>query len=187
MARLLIVYGSEEGQTAKVAKHLAEFFRDRRHQVDLIFGKEVPADLSMTVYDGVVVGASIHMGRHQKYIVELAKKHCNDLTTRFSAFFTVCLTAKGETPAEKAQVEQYVQDFMEATNWYPDQVGVFAGALLYTQYGLVKRFIMKSIIKRSGGDLDASRDYEYTDWESVDDFGDTFLAAIAGESVLTDN
>lgn len=187
MARLLIVYGSEEGQTAKVAKHLAEFFRARHHQVDLIYGKEVPASLSMSAYQGVVVGASIHMGRHQKYMVDFARQHCSDLTTQFSAFFTVCLTAKGDSPEEKAQVEQYVQNFMTTTNWYPDQVGVFAGAVLYTRYGLVKRFIMKSINKRTGGDVDTSRDYEYTDWESVDDFGDTFLSAVAGESVLSDN
>ncbi len=187
MARLLIVYGSEEGQTAKVAKRLAEFCRNRHHDVDLFYGKKAPADLSIASYDGVIVGASIHMGRHQKYMVELTKKYCSELTTQFSAFFTVCLTANSNSPEDKAQVEQYVQDFMEATNWYPDQLGVFAGALLFTRYGLIKRFLMKSISKRAGGNVDTSRDYEYTDWESVDDFGDSFLAAVAGESVLADN
>ena len=187
MARLLIVYGSEEGQTAKVAKHLAEFYRERHHDVDLIYGKKVPADLSVSAYDGVIVGASIHMGRHQKYMVDFAKKYCSDLTTQLSAFFTVCLTAKSDSPEDKAQVEQYVQDFMDVTNWYPDQIGVFAGALLYTHYGWVKRFIIKSVSKRTGGDVDTSRDYEYTDWESVDDFGDAFVTAVAGESVLSEN
>ena len=85
---------------------------------------------------------------------------------------------QGETPAEKAQVEQYVQDFMEATNWYRTRWASLP-ALLYTQYGLVKRFIMKSISKVRAA-TSTPRDYEYTDWESVDDFGDTFLAAIAG-------
>ena len=52
----------------------------------------------------------------------------------------------------------------------PDVVGLFAGALVYTQYGWLKRHVMRAIVKREGGDLDMSRDYEYTDWEAVERF-----------------
>lgn len=186
MARVLIVYGSEEGQTAKVAQHMAEFFRGRHHAVDLVHGKQAPADLTIQAYDGVLVGASIHMGQHQKYMVDFVRRHARELESKLSAFFTVCLTAKSEAPADKAQVQQYLQDFMDATGWYPDQVAAFAGALLYTQYGLVKRFIMRSITKKAGGDADSSRDYEYTDWESVDDFVDMFDRAMTGQHVLAE-
>lgn len=184
MARFLIVYGSGEGQTEKIVKHIEKLYEAGNHQVDLIYGKQIPADLSIADYDGVIVGASIHMGRHQKYMVNFAKRCADELSGKLSAFFTVCLTARSDTAEDKAQVEQYIEDFIDVTDWYPDQIGVFAGALLYTKYGLIKRYLMKSISKQAGSDTDTSHDYEYTDWESVDDFAEMFLTAVVGEPVL---
>jgi len=34
---------------------------------------------------------------------------------------------------------------------------------------------MKRIARKSGGDTDTSRDYEYTDWAAVDDFAQRFV------------
>jgi menaquinone-dependent protoporphyrinogen oxidase len=184
MARLLIVYGSEEGQTAKIAQHMAALGRDRQHAVDLVHGKNIAGGFNLDNYDAVVVGASIHMGHHQKYMIDFAKRYRSALAPKLTAFFTVCLTAKSDKPADQAQVEQYVDEFIRATDWCPDQIAAFAGALLYSQYGLIKRWIMKSISKQTGGDLDATHDYEYTNWELVDEFADTFLTAVVGAPVL---
>jgi menaquinone-dependent protoporphyrinogen oxidase len=184
MARILIIYGSEEGQTAKITDHITGFYRSRNHEVDTVFGKTAPDDLKISDYDGVIIGASIHMGHHAKYMIELAKRHNKELNHELSAFFTVCLTAASCEPKDQATVEQYVEDWITDTDWRPDQIGVFAGAVLYSQYGLVKRFIMKRISKQRTGDTDTSHDYEYTDWESVDDFAESFLIAVVGESVL---
>jgi menaquinone-dependent protoporphyrinogen oxidase len=184
MAKFLIVYGSQEGQTEKIANHMAELFRNANHTADLFYGKDVPDEFSMSSYDGVVVGASIHIGKHQKYMVKFAKRYSDQLASKFSAFFSVCLTAKSGTLEDKTQVEQYLEDFMDTSGWQPDQIGVFAGALLYTQYGLIKRYLMKTISKQMEGDTDVSRDYDYTDWESVDDFAEIFMTSVAGEPVL---
>lgn len=40
-------------------------------------------------------------------------------------------------------------------------------ALLYTKYDFFKRFLMRIISKRSGGDTDTSRDFIYTDWDKL--------------------
>ena len=184
MARILIIYGSEEGQTAKITDHMVSFFRGRKHEVDTIFGKTAPEQLPITEYDGAIIGASIHMGKHAKYMIDLAKRNREALNSELTAFFTVCLTARSDKPEDQAEVEQYMENWIKDTEWRPDQIGVFAGALLYSRYGLVKRFIMKRISKQMGGDTDTSQDYEYTDWESVDDFAETFLIAVVGDSVL---
>ena len=34
----------------------------------------------------------------------------------------------------------------------------------------MKRRIMRSIVRKEGGDTDLTRDYEYTDWAAVDQF-----------------
>ena len=44
-----------------------------------------------------------------------------------------------------------------------------AGRLAYTQYGLLKRFVMRRIALKAGGPVDTSRDHEMTDWDQVRD------------------
>ena len=50
-----------------------------------------------------------------------------------------------------------------------------AGALPYTRYNFLVRFVMRRISKAEGGDTDTSRDYEYTDWAAVDRFAVEFV------------
>jgi len=49
-------------------------------------------------------------------------------------------------------------------------VMVFAGATPYTRYGWFVRFMMRNIARRRGLGTDTSRDYEYTDWQAVEQF-----------------
>jgi menaquinone-dependent protoporphyrinogen oxidase len=60
---------------------------------------------------------------------------------------------------------------------------LFAGALLYTQYGFLKRHLMKKIASDKGSlDTDTSRDYVYTEWDGVQRFTEDFLVTLAGPS-----
>ena len=54
----------------------------------------------------------------------------------------------------------------------------FAGAIKYTQYGFITRWIMRRIAKKEGGDTDTSRDHEYTDWVQVTRFAEKFLKKV---------
>ncbi len=53
-----------------------------------------------------------------------------------------------------------------------------AGALLYTKYNFLVRFVMRRIAKKGGPETDTSRDYEYTNWAALDKFVDEFCAEI---------
>jgi menaquinone-dependent protoporphyrinogen oxidase len=68
-------------------------------------------------------------------------------------------------------------------------VGLFAGALAYTRYGFLLRWVMRRIARSRGGrDLDTSRDYVYTDLDSVRRFAEEFLASVVpadGRSAVT--
>ena len=76
--------------------------------------------------------------------------------------------------------EGYIEEFAEDTGWRPDMVGHFAGALLYKQYGFIKRHLMKKIARDKGNsDTDTSRDYVYTDWDGVKRFAEEFLELLA--------
>ena len=181
MANILIIYGTDEGQTKKIGEHIARLANSQGHQVMMMHGRALPADISLTAYDGVIIGASIHVGQHQAYIRDFAKDNAYLLEQMPSAFYSVSLTASQNLPEAQAQVKAYLTEFTKQTGWHPMQVGVFGGALRYNQYGFIKKMIVKTISKNAGRPTDTSRDYEYTDWVAVDRFTVDFLAAVQPE------
>jgi menaquinone-dependent protoporphyrinogen oxidase len=56
---------------------------------------------------------------------------------------------------------------------------IVAGALPYTKYNVFIRWIMKRIARQEGGDIDTSRDYEYTDWKALRLFAGEFGGLVA--------
>lgn len=63
-----------------------------------------------------------------------------------------------------------MNEFLEDTGWQPVSTSIVAGALLYRKYGFFQRWLMKMIVKSSGGATDTSRNHEYTYWAAVDRF-----------------
>ncbi|MGW5239276.1 flavodoxin domain-containing protein [Monashia sp. NPDC004114] len=169
MSRVLIPYGTTEGQTARIAEVIAHILRERGHEADRLDVKSL-ADTIPDGYDGVVVGASIHMGKHDRHVVRFVQKNLDTLARLPSAFFSVSLAAFGD----RQEAEGYVDQFEEETGWHPDKVAFFGGALLYTQYGYIKRHMMKKIARDKPGHLglDLSRDYVYTEWDAVKRFAE---------------
>ena len=179
MAKVLIPYGTTEGQTAKIAEVIAHVIQEMGHEAEAVDIKR----LSHTVpdgYDAVIIGASIHMGKHDKRVVEFVQKNHDTLERLPSAFFSVSLAAHGDTQ----EAEGYVDQFEDETGWHPDKVAVFGGALRYTHYGFVKRRMMKRIAGAKPGHLgtDMSRDYVYTEWDAVKRFAEHFADKLAPTS-----
>jgi len=172
MPKIYIPYSTGEGQTAKIAEYIADVARAHDHQAQT-------ADIARSEnavpsgYDGVIVGASIHMGKHDKHAVDFVRNNRTVLEQLPSALFSVSLAAHGD-PVE---AEGYVEEFEQATGWRPARVALFGGALLYTQYGFVKRHMMKKIASGKPGNLgtDMSHDYVYTEWDGVQRFAEEFL------------
>ena len=169
MPRTLILYATTEGHTARIAERIAQSLRDKGYRVD-----SRPADAGSTspdpgAYDGVMIGASIHYGRHPGYLRTLVRTLRSTLAARPSAFFSVSLSAGGPGAKPKA-AQRYLETFLRQTGWQPRQTAAFAGALQYSKYGALKRMVMIVFVGLAGGDTDTSRDYEYTDWDAVDRF-----------------
>jgi menaquinone-dependent protoporphyrinogen oxidase len=171
MSKILIAYGTTEGQTAKIADFIAEVVRGRGHAADAVNVKQFQPGLDG--YDAIIVGGSIHMGKHEDYVGDFVRRNRTALERQPSALFSVSLAAHGDT----ANAEAYVARFEQETGWHAAQVGFFAGALLYSQYGFFKRQVMKKIVRDKPGNLstDTSRDYVYTEWDEVRAFTERFL------------
>lgn len=178
MRSLLVIYATGEGQTAKVAARIAETLRTAGHDATAVDLDDVDATVDLEAYDGVLLGASIHLGKHQTSMVRFARDHREVLDAMPNGFFEVCLSAASDDPERQAEARLYVDEFREATGWEPDVVGIFGGAFRYSEYGFVKRRLMKRIAADSTGDTDTSQDYEYTDWAAVEAFATDFAALV---------
>lgn len=169
---ILIVYGTTEGQTRKIARFMSDRLRDRGETVTLIEALEVPPDLDPQAYDAVIVAASLHVGQYQAPVVEFAGKHHAALNTMKSAFVSVSLAAAGKDEDDLQGLARCVAQFQQQTGWTRQTLHHAAGAFRYTQYDFLKRWALKYIAWRKGQPTDAGKDYELTDWEALGRFVD---------------
>lgn len=174
MSRVLMLYATTEGHTARIAQRIAQRLRDKGNSVDVFGADSVSADFVQADYDGVIIGASIHYGHHPDYLRALVRRHRAALTSRPGAFFSVSLSAGGPG-AKPAAAQRYLDNFLRQVGWQPRQTATFAGALLYSHYGFFKKLMMRMIVGMAGGNTDTTRDYEYTDWDAVERFADEFI------------
>lgn len=175
MANIYIPYGTVEGQTAQIADYIAELIRAHGHQAETADLKR-SGDTLPAGYDGVIVAASVHMGKHEGHVTDFVKKNRDELERLQSALVSVSLAAHGD----EENAEGYVEKFEAETGWRPAHVGLFAGALLYTHYGFIKKRVMKKIARDKGSlDTDTTRDYVYTEWDGVQRFTEDYLAWLA--------
>ena len=176
MTRILVFYGTTEGQTGKIAEVLASELRARGADVDLVDAaahSPVPTD-----YAAVVVAASVHAGGYQRSVRLWVHENAAALLSLHTAFISVCLGVLQHDPAVDRELKAIIDRFVAATGWQPDVTKVVAGGLPYTKYNWITRWAMKRIVRKAGGDIDTSRDYEYTDWDDVRRFAGAILAMV---------
>ena len=179
MANILIVYGTREGQTAKVAEHIAGIARKQGLVAQVADAKDLPDPAAVDAVDAVLVGASVQKGLFAPAILDWVGNHRSLLERVPSAFFTVSLTSSTLEVAEsRKNAEEYVSSFVQLTGWQPTKVGLFAGALRYTQYDDPTRDLLVSVAARTGKPTDISRDHEFTDWNAVARFTHAVLSGV---------
>jgi menaquinone-dependent protoporphyrinogen oxidase len=172
MTRILVLYGTTHGHTAKIARAIAETLRSQGASVDAIEANAEwpePED-----YAAVVVAASVQGGRYQRPVRRWVRASADALNTRPTAFVSVCLGVLQDSPQVQQEVAAMMTRFLTASGWRPAVTTTVAGALLYTRYNPFIRWVMKRIVRKAGGDTDTSRDYEYTDWAALRTFAEDF-------------
>lgn len=178
MSGILVLYGTSEGHTARVAAAIADELRANGTRVDVFDAGESSPD--PTHYAGVIVAASVHVGRYQRAVKQWLRRHAPTLHDTPGAFVSVCLGVLQHDPKVQDEVAAIATRFLAQTGWRPTFTTSVAGALPYTRYGWFKRWLMKRIVAKAGGDTDTSRDYEYTDWASLRTFARHFGEVVEG-------
>lgn len=172
--KILILYMTLEGQTTKIAERMADNLRKKGHKVATQPGEHLPTTFNPDLYDAAIIGGPIHMGHYPRRLKNFVTQYHGWLNEVPSAFFTVCMAIKSQLSASRKEAAAYSEKFIKETDWRPVLMATFAGAVKYTQYNFITRFIMKRIAKREGSSTDTSHDHEYTDWDAVARFTDHF-------------
>jgi menaquinone-dependent protoporphyrinogen oxidase len=174
--RVLIVYGTNEGQARKIAEQIAARARELGQEVQLCDSSVLLDDLQIGSFDAIIIAASVHQQVHQETVTEFVIAHRDELKAKPTAFVSVSLSAALETNSPEAQ--EYVDRFVAETGWRPTKTLLLAGALRYTGYDYFKQQIVKYIVMKGGGPSDTKRDYEFTDWQALLKFVDSCLEMV---------
>lgn len=184
VVRVLIVYGTTEGHTARVAERMAATIRDEGHEVEVHDSREVRHTTIDRDFDGMLLGGSVHAGELQSSLREFVRKNREQVERVPAALFVVSLAAADLDEEAHAELNTVLEKFVQETGWRPRRVEWIAGALVYTQYNFFVRHMMKLIVKHQGRtELDTSRDYDFTDWQGVERFAREFVAGVAAHPV----
>ena len=176
-----IFYATTEGQTRRIAEYLAAVFRDQGFTSHALEVTTTDVDrIDWTRARAALVGASLHLGRHQPEVATFVQAHASALNARPSAFFSVSLSAASSHVEETTAARRLAEAFPPAHSWRPPLVASIAGRLAYTKYGFLKRLLLKQIAKKEGAPTDTSRDYELTNWNDADRLASDVIALIRG-------
>ena len=184
MQPILVVYATVEGQSRKIAEFIAERLRVRGHRVDLVDAATAAAEQVTPVYQGAILGGSVHQLKHPAALADFIKRNHTWLAAMPCAFFSVSLSAALDDMESRIEVQRLANEFVDECALSPVALRCVAGALKYTQYDYFKRLLMRMVARYHGQTTDTSKDTEYTHWPDVEAFVDEFLGAagLAGAS-----
>lgn len=177
MATIVTIYGTGQGQTAKVADHIGSRLGERGHETTNVEVTEADS-IKLTDFDAVLIGASIHMGQPQKAVRKFVSAHRAVLVTRPTGYFQVSGASGEDSEEGDAEAIAYLDEFIDETNWRPDRIALFGGAFRFSAYGFLMRAMMKRIVKNKHPGVDSTQDIEFTNWDDVAEFADEFATFV---------
>ena len=172
--RFLLIYATVEGQTRKIAAHIADRLSGAGHDITLMDAADVKAAPPADSFDAIIATAPVHVSSFPLPFRQFTKHNAQTLMARPGAFVSVSLTAASDDKSELAEIDTIVEKFSAETGWWPVSIHHAAGALKYTEYDFFRRWMLKRIAAKEGGPTDTSRDHEFTDWAALDTFVDGF-------------
>ncbi|MCU1340265.1 MAG: protoporphyrinogen oxidase [Bryobacterales bacterium] len=99
MEPILVLYATHEGQTQRIAEHIAASVRVHGRLANVLNAAHIPDGFSLDAYAAAIVAASVHGGRHEKEIVRFVKDHVKELERIPTAFLSVSLSEAGAEDA----------------------------------------------------------------------------------------
>jgi menaquinone-dependent protoporphyrinogen oxidase len=168
MTKILIIYSTKDGQTLKICQTLQNDIEQDNNHVTLLSIDDADR-LELDSFDKIVIGASIHYGRHNPKIHAFIKRNQALLNSKPNAFFSVNVVAR-KLEKRQPDTNPYLKKFLKSISWQPKQLAVFAGKIDYPRYNFVDRTVIRMIMWLTKGPTDPNAIVEFTDWDQVRSF-----------------
>jgi menaquinone-dependent protoporphyrinogen oxidase len=187
-----VFFATREGQTRKIADRIAVDLRTDGVDVELHDVRTLRGAIEWSQYAMACVAASVHGGHHEKEMIDFARRYRRELERLGAVFVSVTLSEAGAedlhaAPEERnrsaADARKMIEVFVEETGWRPARTLPVAGALAYSKYNVLIRFVMKQIARKQGAPTDTSRDYEFTNWPALDQFVHEVVCSASGRPI----
>ncbi|MCY6381198.1 flavodoxin domain-containing protein [Hoeflea prorocentri] len=173
--RILLVYGTTEGQTRKIAEFCSTRLTEAGHEVEMRDSRRRMVDLDMPSFDAVILAGSVHQKQHQETLQNFAVAHRKQLKAIPTMLLSVSLSIAFENG--EAEAARYVDGFVEDTGLKPDFVELVAGALKFDQYDYFMNQIVEHIVLENREPI--TEDREFTDWDALGKAVDAFTGSVA--------
>ena len=167
MSSFLIIYSSTDGHTKTICKRIKKLLDDEN--LVEICSLEDSKRIDLSIFEKIIIGASIRYGKHSKELYKFISLNKNLLNQKQCAFFSVNVVAR-KLEKNTAETNPYIKEFLKISKWKPNKLRVFAGKVDYPNYNFFDKYIIKLIMLMTNGPTDTSQSFEFTDWSKVDDF-----------------
>jgi len=169
MAKVLLLYSTTDGHTVEICKRMQSVIEAAGDTVEMANLADGPV-LDDIDFDKVVIGASIRYGKHQKTVYDFIRDNRETLERYPNALFSVNVVAR-KPEKNTPETNPYLRKFLSQIDWVPQNLGVFAGKIVYPALGTVDRMMIRLIMWMTRGPTDPTGTYEFTDWGKVEEFG----------------
>ena len=169
MAHVLILYSTTDGHTVEICKRLTKTLEQGGDSVEMLDLIDSPS-LDGRDFDKIIIGASIRYGKHQPAVYKFIANNQAALEAHPNALFSVNLVAR-KPEKNTPETNPYLRKFLKQIDWKPQNLGVFAGKVVYPALGPFDRTMIRFIMWMTKGPTDPTGTYEFTDWNKVDEFG----------------
>ena len=165
--KILVLYGTTEGQTRKICEFIGVRLRFEGDEVTLVDAAEPGERIDLSDYQGAIVAASIHVGQYQGAVVDFVRANHALLNQMPSAFISVSLSAVDSDSEERLSLASIAENFRGYTGWTNAEIHHIAGAFRVSEYDFFKRLAMRMLAWEKKLKLEPGKDLELTDWAAL--------------------
>jgi len=170
---VLIVYATEEGQTARIARFVEAELRKAIYATRVADAMDEKMEISFDGVDTVILAAPVHERRHPKPFEKFLATHRDALGCRRTLLLSVSLSAAFPEGLEEA--EDYLLEMKMRTRFTPDAEALVAGAVRISEYDYFASQVVRHVVLRDRHFDPTKGQHEFTDWDGLRETVSAFL------------